>query len=77
MQRLPGPYKPFGDMSLFEQRQYLDCRLWHSSKLQVCFVCETELGIVPYQGGFICGPCRIELESVGEAQSVSFLGVGF
>ncbi|MBM4318421.1 MAG: hypothetical protein FJ125_00310 [Deltaproteobacteria bacterium] len=64
MSRLPEPYRPYVEMSPLEQRQYLDCRIWCSRALEVCFICETAHELEPYEGGFICGRCRTELEDV-------------
>ncbi len=64
MSRLPGPYRPFPEMTELERRQYLDCRLWYSKHLEICLVCETSFDLIPYEGGFICPSCLAALESV-------------
>ena len=63
MSRLPEPSRPYPEMTPLEQRQYVESRLWHSRELHVCFVCESELELQPYEDAFICPTCRDELEA--------------
>lgn len=62
MSRLPGPFRPFPAMTSEERRQYVDCRVWHSRQLEVCFVCETPFDLQPFDGALLCTPCRLRLE---------------